>query len=149
MSDNSKLDQITAMAKRALDILFVTNPKGTSLGIFSGITIHGFVGLFEAKLNSLLQINMSVLKQWHYITMGIVAFNLPDFLKRNKIDPKIEEAFTYIRRQVELGTVNRWQAQQMYVNLHAKVLSSIVLNDKTENSRRKLEETLAKGINLD
>ena len=149
MSDNSKLDQITAFAKRALDILFVANPKGTSLGIFTGITIHGFVGIFEAKVTSLLQINISALKQWHYIAMGVIAFNLPDFLKRNKIDPKIEEAFAYIRKQVAAGTVNRWQAQQMYVNLHAKVLSSIVLNEKTETSRRKLEETLAKGINMD
>lgn len=149
MSDTTKVDQVTAIAKRALDILFVANPKGTSLGIFTGITIQGFVAVFEAKLISLFQINISALKLWHYIAIGVITFNLPAFLTRNKIDPKIEEAFTYIRNQVESGTVNRWQAQQMYVNLHAKVLSSIVLNEKTESSRRKLEETLVKGINQD
>lgn len=149
MSDNTKIDQITAITKRALDILFVANPKGTSLGIFTGIAIHGIVGIFESKLITLFQININALKQWHYIAMGVLAFNLPDFIKRNKIDPKIEEAFAYIRKQIDAGTINRWQAQQMYVNLHAKVLSSIVLNEKTDSSRRKLEETLSKGLNID
>lgn len=149
MSNDNKIDQITAIAKRALDILFVTNPRGTSLGVFVGIFIHGLIGFFKPAFASISSVNFEAFQLWHFISMGVIAFNLPEFLKKNKIDPKIEEAFQYIKKQIEAGTVNAWQAQQMYVNLHSKVLSAVVLNEKEEANRRTLEKTLSKGIDIE
>lgn len=142
----NKYDKITSITKRALDVLFVLNPRGTSLGIFAGIVLHGVVKVFEPSLSSIEGIDILALSHWHFMGLGVFAFNLPAFFNRNKIDPQIEEALVYIRKQIELGTVNNWQAQQMYVNLHSKVLSSVVLNEKEEKNRRNLEKILGDAI---
>lgn len=146
MNQSSKFDQFTSILKRALDILFVLNPRGTSLGVFAGIVLHGIVKVFEPSLVGIKSINILALTPWHFIGFGVFAFNIPAYFTQNKIDPKIEEAFAYIRKQIELGTVNDWQAKQMYVNLHSKVLSAVVLNEKEENNRRKLEKVLGEAI---
>ncbi|MCI5142118.1 MAG: hypothetical protein D3909_10450 [Candidatus Electrothrix sp. ATG1] len=144
---NKESFDITSILNRALDILFVLNPRGTSLGIFAGIIFHGIVKALQPLHSKLEYINLLALSHWHFIGFGVFLFNLPAFLTRNKIDPKIEEGLSYIRKQVELGTVTDWQSQQMYVNLHAKVLSSIVLNEKEEENRKKMEKILVDDIN--
>jgi hypothetical protein len=132
------LDAITRYGKQALDVLMVFDPRATSLGIFAGVLFHGIVGLFAPVLSTIQVINIAALRFWHYLAVGVFMFNIPKFIRRNKIDPKITEALNYIKDQKQSGHIEEWQAKQMYVNLHQKVLENIVLEAKANEALSKM-----------
>ncbi|MFM5740416.1 hypothetical protein ACET6T_17020 [Aeromonas veronii] len=134
-----KTEQMTVLVRKAINILFVSNPRGTSLGVLSGIVIDGFISLFNPILKTIAVINISLIKLWHLIGLGVFLFNIMPFLNRHKVDPSIDEAISYIETQKQLGRIDEWQAKQMYRNLHNKVLDNVLLN--------KEQQELSKTIN--
>ncbi|MCC0091185.1 hypothetical protein [Aeromonas veronii] len=134
-----KTEQMTVLVRKAINILFVSNPRGTSLGVLSGIVIDGFISLFNPFLKTIAVINISLIKLWHLIGLGVFLFNIMPFLNRHKVDPSIDEAISYIETQKQLGRIDEWQAKQMYRNLHNKVLDNVLLN--------KEQQELSKTIN--
>jgi len=132
-------EQLTVFARKAINILFVSNPKGTSLGVLTGIVLDGLIGLFSPFLKTISIINISIVKLWHLMGLGVFIFNIRPFLNRYKVEPSINEAISYIETQKQLGHIDEWQAKQMYRNLHNKVLDNVLLN--------KEQQELSKTIN--
>lgn len=125
-------DQITVFARKAINILFASNPKGTSLGILIGVSLDGLLGFFSPLMKTWEWANAAALKTWHLIAIGVIGMNLPAYLARNKIDQSILNAIDYIERQKSSGNINDWQARQMFFKLHEKVLESVTLDTKTQ-----------------
>src|SRR5437763_1479235 len=101
------LDGLTANFKRAADVLFILNPRGTSIGVMLGILLHGvalvFSPVFQRHRDVLDVAQVSV---YHWIAGGIVVLNLPTFLRRRALPFEIEDAFEAIRRsKSELSAV--------------------------------------------
>ncbi|HDZ9460342.1 TPA: hypothetical protein RU014_003419, partial [Vibrio cholerae] len=73
------------------------------------------------------------------IGLGVFLFNIRPFLNRNKVDPSIDEAISYIETQRKLGRIDEWQAKQMYRNLHNKVLENVLLNKEQEELSKTMQ----------
>ncbi|MCD6724107.1 hypothetical protein LT012_11645 [Vibrio cholerae] len=134
-----KSEQMTVLVRKAINILFVSNPRGTSLGVLSGIVLDGFISLFNPFLKSITVINIGLIKLWHLIGLGVFLFNIRPFINRNKVDPSIDEAISYIETQRKLGRIDEWQAKQMYRNLHNKVLENVLLNKEQEELSKTMQ----------
>ncbi len=136
-------NEVSEITRKALSILFVANPKGTSLGIFIGVLLDGLIGLFSPLLKSIQWLSISAVKTWHLIGLGVFSMNLPSYLRRKEVDPSIKNAIAFIESEKEKGNIAEWQARQMYVNLHTKVLESVALETDKSNSESKVR-SLAK-----
>ena len=80
-------NETSEITRKAINILFVANPKGTSIGIFLGVVLDGLVGLFTPLLKSIQWLSISAIKTWHLIGFGVFSMNLPSYLKRKEVDP--------------------------------------------------------------
>ena len=116
-------DRLTATVKRAIDILFVQNPFGTSLGAAAGVIINGLVQLVGPSLRRYGQfLNLNAVTMPFCIAIGIFVFNLPRALRRHRVLPaEIEEAFEAIDRM--RGTLTDTQLRMQYLALCASVLN--------------------------
>jgi hypothetical protein len=131
-------EKATEFIRKSINILFVANPRGTSIGVLIGVILDGIFGLFSPLLKGIEALNFGAIKMWHLIGFGAVSMNLPGYLRRNEVDPSISNAIKYIEEQKKNQRISDWQAKQMYVNLHQKVLESVTLNDEASDKLNKL-----------
>lgn len=125
-------DQISGFLRKAINVLFVSNPRGTSIGILIGVLLDGLLGFIAPMAKSWEWANISAIRVWHLMAGGIVIMNLPGYLARKKIDQSILNAIDYIETQKSNGAISEWDARQMYRNLHQKVLESVTLDERTQ-----------------
>jgi hypothetical protein len=135
-------DQLTEIGRKAINILFVSNPKGTSIGIFIGVVLDGLLGLFSPLLKAIEWISISAIKLWHLIGFGVISMNLPAYLSRKEIDPSIKNAIAFIEEEKAKGNITEWQARQMYANLNQKVLESIALETSKQDVADKINSLI-------
>lgn len=135
-----KIEELTQSFRKSINILFVSNPRGTSLGVFMGVVLDGVLGLFSPFLKGIEVINIAAVKMWHMIGLGVLFANLPEYLKRNEIDPSILNAIKYIEDQKAKKNISDWQVKQMYMNLHQTVLENITLDKKTQDQSEKIQK---------
>ncbi|HEP9600325.1 hypothetical protein N0786_00785 [Pseudomonas aeruginosa] len=139
-------DQISGMFRKAINVLFVSNPRGTSIGILIGVLLDGLLGLISPMTKLWGWANISAIKIWHLMAGGVVIMNLPTYLTRKKVDPSILNAIDYIEEQKKNRTITGWQASQMYRNLHQKVLESVTLDDRTQATANSLQAVSTEPI---
>jgi len=115
-------DHSTALLRRAADILFVTNPKGTSVGAFFGVCLDGAARLFAPTLARYKDtFDIAQVNTFYFLAFGVVLFNLPSFLRRRALPKEIEDAFEIIRRtKKDLTAV---QVRLQYLALCADVIA--------------------------
>lgn len=142
MSKDDFLDSITLMGRRAIKFLLSENPPGTSLGILTGIAGDGVLAAFRPVIESTFPVELGVVRLWHLIAGGVVAFNLRPYLKREQIDPTIENALEFIKRQEEEGRLSDWQRRRMYTKLYERVLAEVVLDEETEKEFEVLKQVV-------
>jgi hypothetical protein len=130
MNDNLA-DQATSVIKRAVDLLFVKNPKGTSMGVLLGL-------LAETIIKILGSTEFSKVGTLYYILLGVFVFNLPSALRRHRLDPQIEAALHSINKARRNGSISRQQEREMYIRLYERVLEQI---DLKEPGHKKSQQT--------
>ena len=123
---------VSSFFRKSINILFVDNPRGTSLGIILGVLVEGVVAA----------LGVTTLKIWHYAAAGILCFNIHPFLKRNKIPEQIEEAIVFIDEQVQKKRITELQARGMYMELYQKVLQNIHLDEDMKEKNKLMEDLL-------
>ena len=121
-------DSLTGFAKRATDILFVQNPKGTALGVLFGFILHGLVLLFNPTLSRLTAVDFNKVYTVYYIFFGMFIFNIHSFFKRKEFSPEIEKAFDAIRAARKSGNMGALEAKIEYRKLIQKVLEEVIVN---------------------
>lgn len=135
-------DKISSGLKIALDILFVKNPVGTSMGILFGIILHGLISVLYPVWETLQKIKLSSLNIAHYMAIGIFGFNVKSFFSRYKIDPGIEEALAFIQKQVKEGRISKIDAKIQYKNLIARVIENVQLDFQTQSKANAINRAL-------
>ncbi|NWD88230.1 hypothetical protein [Pseudomonas sp. K5002] len=125
-------DQASEFARRAINVLFVANPKGTSIGILIGVILDGLIGFFSPLLKTIEWVSFSAVKIWHLMGLGVVVMNFPAYLYRKDVDPSIIKAFKLIDAQKANKSISGPQAKQLHVNLLNTVIQSIALNAEKE-----------------
>src|SRR6185295_19326583 len=128
MIDLINKEFITSLTKKATDILFVQNPRGTSLGILLGFIVDGLFLVLRPLFISSQIIDISSINIFYFIALGIFLFNLPLYFRRQQFDPKIEEALAFIKDAKKHGNLSENQIRQMYRNLCEKVLQGVELD---------------------
>ena len=131
-------EKMTEFIRKSINILFVANPRGTSIGVLIGVILDGILGLFSPLIKGVEALNFGAVKMCHLIGLGVVSMNLPNYLRRKEVDPSISNAIKYIEEQKRNQSISDWQAKQMYANLHQKVLECVTLNDEASYKLNKL-----------
>lgn len=123
---NQFMDSSTAALSRATDVLFVQNPKGTSLGVFSGVALHGLVRAFEPALHRLADwIDLARVNVAYFIAAGVVLFNAP-YLRHRRLPEPVEDAFEVVRR-LKKEKVSHIQIKLQYLAIANAVLERVSL----------------------
>jgi hypothetical protein len=135
-----KQDELTEFFRKSINILFVSNPRGTSIGVLIGVVLDGVIGLVSPLLKTIEAINFSAIKIWHLIGVGVVSTNLPSYIRRKEVDQSILNAIEYIEEQKKNKSISDWQARQMYANLHSKVLESVTLNKYAQTATENINK---------
>jgi hypothetical protein len=118
------VDTSTAILKRATDILFVLNPRGTSVGAFVGVVLDGLLRAFGPALGKLRDVvDASNISLYHLVGAGIVIFNVPALVTRRKLPKDIEDAFEAIRRSRD--SLTAVQVKSAYLRLCAEVVERV------------------------
>jgi len=124
------LNDVTYYIKLATDILFVKNPVSTSMGTLSGVVLHGLFGLFSPFFQSFEILKMSAITVFHFIAIGIFGFNIPSYINRHKVSPKVEAAMRLIKEQLREQTISKAEANRQYKELISKVVEDAKVNDE-------------------
>jgi hypothetical protein len=126
MSDTVRkfADVLTSTIRRASDILFVENPRGTSVGAFFGVATHAAVSVFEPFFRRFSSaIDLTRLTWYGAVAVGVFLFNIPTIFRRRQLPKEIEDEFEVIRRlKKELPA---WQIKARYLSLCERVTASV------------------------
>lgn len=131
-------DEVTQVLRKSINILFVSNPRGTSLGVCIGVAIDMLLGVFSPAIKTIELIDVSKIKTWHLMSLGVLGMNFPAYIKRNKVDDSIINAIEYIEEQKRKGVIAEWQSRQMYNNLHNKVLEKVMLDSESLDATKRV-----------
>lgn len=122
------LDTVTAALGRALDILFVQNPRGTSLGIFVGISAYGGFQMITPIAERIREwIDPARVNVYYFIAAGIAAFNLPSLFRRRRLSDDIEDAYEAVHRLKRQG-VSKVQIKMQYLAIANVVVQRVTAN---------------------
>ena len=116
-------DVFTSLLKRAVDMLFVLNPKGTSVGAFLGIVLDGAVRFLSPILRRNQSYDLSGVHTYHFMAAGVVVLNIPMLFRRRELPPEIEHSLTAIR--VAKSHLTPVQVRMQYLALLNDVLERV------------------------
>lgn len=129
-------DDLTSYLKIATDILFVKNPISTSMGVLFGIVVHGLLGVLSPLFQSLELVRISAISVFHFIALGILGFNVPSYINRHKISPKIESAINLIEEQLSKGNISKLEAKQQYRSLITQAVSDAKIKEEHQSATK-------------
>lgn len=119
---NGMSDTVSSFVSRSVDILFVQNPRGTSVGALTGVCADGLVKFFGPFLKNYSHtFDASQLQTYHLIVAGIVLLNIPAFFKRRELPNEVEDAFESIRRSRK--DLTPLQVRMQYLRLCTDVIA--------------------------
>lgn len=115
------LDGATAHLRRALDVLFLSNPVGTSLGVLLGLVLHAAArAAADASLRPLAP-------WWAWVAAAVFAFNIGPYLRRHRLDPSLQNALAWLREEESRSLLPRSEIRQMYRDLYQRVLNDVTV----------------------
>jgi hypothetical protein len=88
-------NKASAVALRALDILWLQNPRGTSLGVCAGTFVASLIHSATGPVY-LGAFDLTRIGTWAYLAAGVFAFNFHTLWHRRALPPKVEDAFAAI-----------------------------------------------------
>lgn len=108
-------DAISKFFCRAMDILFVSNPKNTSLGVLFGVIVKQVSDLIFNALNIIIRLSYILC-----ISLGVFSFNIPSLFRKHKVDESLEAAMYYISKAQNNGKFSAKEKREQwrdFVNL--------------------------------
>ncbi|MHA2743355.1 hypothetical protein [Vibrio harveyi] len=124
---------------RAIDILFCTHPKRTSLGFVIGALFYVVVGVVLEPLWSDVQhVKISNMELWHYLVIGISMMHIPtikdSYSKESELPKEVEQALCLIK-EAETQGVSKKAIQKMRLELCDSLVKSLSKN-KTKDDKQ-------------
>jgi hypothetical protein len=139
-------DLLTSFVSRAGDVLFVQNPKGTSIGAFCGISLEGLLKIFSPTLGRLKEwVSLEGVHTFYFVAAGVAIFNLPTIFRKRQLPNSVEDAFEVIRRMKREGA-STLQIKMQTLSLCNSVIEQIKVDfekpDRNAKASRYLRERL-------
>ena len=130
-------DKFTQHLSKAIDTLFISNSKKTSLGLLLGVVIKGIIYIILQFLESTLDVPYVFC-----ICIGILLLHSPSVFSKHNIDVDLETQMHYLRKAQKYGnfseTEKRAQWRHFIELVHEKaserieVTNTPKLEDKTK-----------------
>ena len=132
-------DAATYWPKRALELLFVTNPLATSMGILLGGTLYGVSQIFRPYINTLHDVNATAITWWWCECSGVAAANVVGILYMfltGALRPLSSE-FAEVARRLEDGLTKRHITKQERLSLYERFVDEAARTIRLTNSARR------------
>jgi len=142
---NLDSDLLTRLSKRVLDILLLSNPFRTSMGLLLGVILWGFMPVFSPAIKEATRLDFSSIHPVAWVCFGVFAVNLKALLFKRKIPKRAEETLALIEEARKAG-ITDLEIKQKYRLLIQKYTDNVGLNQKTQ---RELEEVKRKLRGID
>jgi len=124
-------DTVSAILYKAVDVLFVQNPRGTSLGAFGGVAADGALRFFHPWLIRFKDlVDPDRISTIHLVAFGIVCLNIPTLFRRRRLPDEIELAIESIRLARREGRISAVQEKMAWLALCNSVVERINLNQR-------------------
>lgn len=111
-------DKFTYHTSRAINVLFLYNSVGTSLGILIGVIATGV-----QKLIALYYPPFGLIEWYGFIALGVLLFNIKPMVTRKYLDPEIEKQLVYIRQIIKEGKFTESEERAIWRNAINSILS--------------------------
>lgn len=126
---------IPTVARKAVNILFVGNPEGTSLGAVLGGLLSGIFSSFEPILKSITWFDATKLGTLHFVALGIFLFNIGKYLKRNEVPIEIFTATKFIEDSVRSKRITKQEGAIQYAQLIRRYTDSVMSDELSGKSK--------------
>src|SRR5688572_4444675 len=139
-------DVATGWIKKAIDTLFIFNPKATSMGILFGCIGFGLVSAFRPffeQPNITRVFDISRFSWWLYLILGVFLFNLPHLFRQEPLPPSVLRAFQTIEEGKKKGNLTKPQVRLQYLSVISQVVAQVKLDEETQQKAKQLEKVLA------
>ena len=120
-SEGTSPPSITLVFRRAVDLLFVLNPRGTSIGAFAGVALKAFtLALSPMFARYQTFVDPDRVNVLYWMAIGVFVVNLPRVFGERDLPPEIEDAFAMLKRLH--GTIPEAHIKLRYLALADQVL---------------------------
>ena len=130
----NKLDSFDAVTKiitKAIDFIFVSNPRKTSLGILFGIIVYGILEV----IFTITKLGFSV-PLYLCIAGGMFVFNINNIFSKHRIDEDLETQMYYLKEAQKNGNFTPTEKRHQWREYVQIVFSKVnnIDTSKIENS---------------
>lgn len=132
-------ENISYSVRTALEFLFVKNPRGTSIGVFLGISAYGITEIYLHLYKP--GINLPSNSLFYFIAIGITILNIFPYMFGKKLNPNIEEAISLIEEAAKKTKMPLYHKRLLYIELYKKVLGSVEFNNETKKNLETLRNS--------
>lgn len=116
-SKTDLIDTVRSLLNRAIDTLFLSHPKRTSLGVITGLVFNTVSLIFRPFFEQLSWLDLSALAAWHYLPLGIVLLHIPtiyhSWRRYAELPEDIERALFMIRQAEKDKIVTKREAKEL------------------------------------
>jgi len=139
------MDQVSLIARQAIDTLFLSHRTRTCLGIVLGYSVYILKEIFSPILLNKFGdiVNLNAINAYNSVILGILIMQSRNiiilFSRKPYSDEKIDSLLQMIEDSDQLG-MPQWQKRQMYNALFLKIIDNVELNEKTREYLKILQK---------
>jgi len=136
-----KMDSLTGIATKALDILFLNNPVRTSMGVLIGVVLWAFSPVFSPAFRRLAGLDFSKVPWIGWIAFGVLGVSLKSSPIKTRLPEDVEMLLDLLDKADEAG-ISKVEKRQHYRRILEKYADNVALNQKTQREIGEIEERL-------
>ena len=122
-----KIDPFASYIQKALNLLMLTNPLGTCMGIVAGGATKGLLAIFAAVTGNLTFSKVAEINNLAWICIFVFIFNLPRYIRGYyNLPADVERLFAEVRKAHSDGLLT-----QAHARMHCHALLTKAIQDVT------------------
>lgn len=139
---NNSLDSITKLINQCINLVFLSNPFRTSMGIILGVTIKEFTPIFSELTTNTFNLDISKISVLGWMTLCVFIFNFKFLIQKNsKISPEAERTFNLIQEARRAG-ISDIEIKQKYRFIIQQYADNLALNQKMQKELNAIKQQL-------
>ena len=139
---SNSLNPTTKLIKQCIDIIFISSPFLTSMGLLLGVTIKEFTPVISPLIENSLGLDISKVSVLGWITLCIFIFNFQFLIRRkSRISPEAEKAFELIKEARRAG-ISDAEVRQKYRFIIQRYADNLALNQKMAKELASIKKQL-------
>lgn len=137
------LDRITLVVRRLLDILFLANPIGTSVGVLAGVVFDAVLKLFQPTWQNSRVVDPAQVHVWHLVAAGILIMNVR-MATRRRVPTQVDALFVELREAYRMKALTLTDLRMRYRALIDAVIAQVQISDQASVSATELRAAVLK-----